>query len=85
MSDRDETLVQLEGFLQKTAERFAKRVEEERARLDTNINISIQAEPETNDFQQQVHFVKSGSRSIRSLEPLVSRRFFEFDDDGSIN
>lgn len=85
MSDRDETLVQLEGLLQKTAKRFSKRVEEESARLDSNVNISIQAEPETNDFQQQVHFVKSGSRSIRSLESLASQRFFEFDDDGSIN
>ncbi|GFH51689.1 hypothetical protein CTEN210_08165 [Chaetoceros tenuissimus] len=45
--DRDETLAHLESLLQSTAERFSKQLEEERLRLETNVEVGIQVKPPT--------------------------------------
>ena len=58
---RDETLLQLESVLQRTTNRYAKMIEDDRQRLVTNVSIGIQEIPITFDFSQQVDFVRHGS------------------------
>lgn len=88
VEDRDETLLQLEDLLQNTTYRFAGKMEQERIRIETNIDIGIQVEPQVEDFQQQADFVKNvvGNRSkiVKETFP-TSNHFFNFNDDGSLN
>ena len=94
IQDRDETLLQLEALLQKTTDRFARKMEEERHRVETNKDVNIQAKPSVSDFQQQADFIKNVVRDgpISLARPAITRdayatsnRFLDFDDDGSID
>lgn len=95
VSDRDKTLAHLEHLLQNTAERFSKQLEEERLRLETNVEVGIQVKPPTSNFSTQAHFIKNTTNYRNRLNKksdahsneynvCSSKKLLEFDDDGNI-
>lgn len=54
---RDETLLQLEGCLQKTTMLYNQKLKDEAHRLVTNGSVGIQVIPEVKHFQQQIDFL----------------------------
>jgi len=57
VANRDEAINQLEKILQKATSRYAAKIEEERTRLETNMDMGVHARPDVNNFGQQVDFV----------------------------
>ncbi len=66
IQDRNETLKQLEGILEKTASRFALKIEEERRRLETNVDVEVQVMIPVSDFTQQADFIPINHNCERS-------------------
>lgn len=56
IEEQTETLNHLESVLQKTTERFAVVIENERMRKETNVNIGLQTATHNCDFTQQADF-----------------------------
>lgn len=58
IKDQNETLQQLEAILEKTTRRYAMKLEEERIRLETNVDIGVQSTIPVSDFFQQTDFIQ---------------------------
>ena len=58
IKDQNQTLAQLEAILEKTTRRFAMKLEEERLRLETNVDIGVQSTIPVSDFCQQTDFIQ---------------------------
>lgn len=59
IKDQSETLHLLEGIVERTSNRYASMVENERRRLETNVDVGIQVATPLNDFCQQADFMMS--------------------------
>lgn len=57
IEDQTETLYELENILKKTTERISEMVEKDRRRLETNVDIGLQAAISVHDFSQQADFL----------------------------
>ncbi len=72
--DQIETLDQLEKILKNTTDRLAAKVEEERIRIETNVDVEIQADVSVSNFSQQADFIIDHERQ---KERLVRTQLFQ--------